>query len=175
MASFDCLDAEATQSGFADLIGIKQPTVFARVKSGLLRPGESYWQWLLAYTEELREQAAGRNNQEGFKEARTEDMKATAAMKVLALHEKTGGLIVREDAHALLAAWAGFAGREYSAAVDRMIADIEGQLDVKVPPEVREKHAATAIRRIRDYGREPTRDSGGSGGDVSTAGASEHD
>lgn len=166
MASFECLEAEATQSGFAGLVGVSQPSVSKRVKSGLLTPGDSYWQWLLEYVEELRRQASGRNDQEGFQEARTEDMKATAAMKRLSLHEKAGNLIVKAEAHALLANWASFAVREYSAAVSRLVADIESQCGVTVPPEVIEKHAATAIRRVGDYGRSPGVSGVGSGGDL---------
>ncbi len=170
MASFECLEAEATQSGFAGLVGISQPAVFQRVKSGVLEAGGSYWDWLLAYTEELRKQASGRNDQEGFQAARVDDMKATAAMKRLSLHEKAGNLIVKPEAHALLANWASFAVREYSAGVSRMVADIESQCGITVPPEVIEKHAATAIRRVGDYGRSPEVSGGGSGGDLSTEG-----
>ncbi|MGB0468562.1 MAG: hypothetical protein ACPGF7_13670 [Pontibacterium sp.] len=162
---FECLNEAANQTGFAGLVGVSQQAISARVRDGELPRDGTYGEWLDIYLTRLRDEASGRGgDDEGeLRRARTEDMQASAALKRLQFNEKAGELIVRAEAHAFLASWATFSSREFSGAVDRLIADIESQFGVTVPPEVREKHAATAISRIRDYGLQPgeSRDGGG--------------
>ena len=54
------LDSRATQRQFGLLVGITQGAVGAAVAEGILTPGQSYREWLLAYCKRLREMAAGR-------------------------------------------------------------------------------------------------------------------
>lgn len=54
------LEAKATQQTFATLVGVTRSAVVAAVSEGILTPGESYKEWLLAYCKRLREMAAGR-------------------------------------------------------------------------------------------------------------------
>lgn len=168
---FDCLEKEATQTGFAGLVGVSQQAISARVRDGELLRGGSYAEWLDVYLTRLRDEASGRggDDEAELRRARTEDMQAAAALKRLQFNEKAGELVVRADAHALLASWATFSSREFAGAIDRLIADIESQFSVTVPTEVREKHAATAISRIRDYGLQPGESRGGSSGAISAA------
>lgn len=53
-------DMETTQAKFGELVGISQPAVSDLVRAGVLSPGQTAGQWLLAYCSRLREQAAGR-------------------------------------------------------------------------------------------------------------------
>lgn len=54
------LDAPCTQEAFAQLVGISQPAVSELLTRGILVPGQPVREWLLRYTANLREQAAGR-------------------------------------------------------------------------------------------------------------------
>lgn len=54
------LDAPITQSDFAALVGISQPAVSELLTRGTLKAKQPARVWLLAYTSQLREQAAGR-------------------------------------------------------------------------------------------------------------------
>ena len=54
------LEAKATQQTFATLVGVTRSAVVAAVSEGILTPGQSYREWLLAYCKRLREMAAGR-------------------------------------------------------------------------------------------------------------------
>ena len=54
------LEAKATQQTFATLVGVTRSAVVAAVSEGILTPGQSYKEWLLAYCKRLREMAAGR-------------------------------------------------------------------------------------------------------------------
>lgn len=61
MINFDFLDQRATQSGFARLVGVSQPSIHYHVGRAL-HMGETYRTWLLAYCEHLRYEAAGRSD-----------------------------------------------------------------------------------------------------------------
>jgi phage terminase Nu1 subunit (DNA packaging protein) len=54
------LDAPILQVVFAQLVGITQPAVSDLLTRNVLKPGDTAGNWLLAYTKQLREQAAGR-------------------------------------------------------------------------------------------------------------------
>lgn len=54
------LDDPCTQAEFGALIGISQPAVSEHLSNGVLTAGASARQWLIEYTANLREQAAGR-------------------------------------------------------------------------------------------------------------------
>lgn len=52
--------APTTQAAFGDLVGISQPAVSGLVEREILAPGGTLKDWVRAYTEHLRVQAAGR-------------------------------------------------------------------------------------------------------------------
>lgn len=54
------LDLPCLQADFAALVGISQPAVSDLLKRGVLVADQPVSAWLLAYTHQLREQAAGR-------------------------------------------------------------------------------------------------------------------
>lgn len=56
---------QLTQAEFGELVGISQQAVSALVQAGVLDSGAPWRQWLRAYCERLREQAAGRLGAEG--------------------------------------------------------------------------------------------------------------
>lgn len=60
------LGASGTQEEFAELVGISQPAVSMLAARGILAPGSSLGDWLLAYCEHLRGIAAGRGGDGGL-------------------------------------------------------------------------------------------------------------
>lgn len=54
------LSDKANQSTFAKIVGISQPTVHKHAKRLGLVPGQTYAEWILAYTDRLRKEASGR-------------------------------------------------------------------------------------------------------------------
>lgn len=54
------LNDQANQSVFAKIVGISQPTVHKHAKRLGLIPGQTYAEWILAYTNQLRTEASGR-------------------------------------------------------------------------------------------------------------------
>lgn len=59
-----------TQADFGSIVGITQPAVSDLQSRGVLAPGATAGVWLLAYTEHLREMAAGRGGEGSFELAR---------------------------------------------------------------------------------------------------------
>jgi phage terminase Nu1 subunit (DNA packaging protein) len=55
-----------SQGAFAAIVGISQPRVSNYVAEGVLKPGGTVIEWLLAYCHRLREQAAGRAGEGGL-------------------------------------------------------------------------------------------------------------
>ena len=56
----DSLSRALSQAEFGELVGIGQPAVSGLHRRGVLRGGVTGAEWLLAYCEHLREEAAGR-------------------------------------------------------------------------------------------------------------------
>ena len=114
-----------------------------------------------------------RDKQSELASAKTDEARANAAMKTLQYHEKIGTLIVKDDAFKLLKNWAAYANRQYRQSFDRFTEELSSQCNVEVPPNLREKHAAAASERVRDYALKLGADSSGSGGDVQPAEATD--
>ena len=60
MKVIPCLYAPISQAEFAALIGVSEARVSQLVSEGVIVRGDSGHEWLLAYCERLRDQAAGR-------------------------------------------------------------------------------------------------------------------
>lgn len=58
------LGEKVTQAEFGDAVGVGQPTVSRLISDGVLIASGTFGQWLAAYCERLREQAAGRLGEE---------------------------------------------------------------------------------------------------------------
>lgn len=54
------LDAHISQAEFAQMVGVSEASISKRVSEGILQRGDNAHAWLVAYTEHLRDQAAGR-------------------------------------------------------------------------------------------------------------------
>ena len=90
MSSVIDLDAAATQSGFADLVGCTKQAINKRVEKGLLSRGGTYREWLKVYIDDLRSEAAGRGGdaQKTLTEQRIEEStEKTLALRLANLKE----------------------------------------------------------------------------------------
>lgn len=58
------LEQVITQAEFAEIVGVSEARVSQLVADGVITRGETAAQWLVAYCERLRDQAAGRAGQE---------------------------------------------------------------------------------------------------------------
>lgn len=144
------LNAAATASGFARLVGISQPAVSGHVRDGNLPRGGSFAEWLHAYCDHLRKYAAGRGGerQKDLNEAKTEEALAKAAMTRLSYNERLGNVVAAEDVARVLTEWAAYANREYRGATARLKQSIESEHGVTLADETLSNVIEPAIERI---------------------------
>jgi phage terminase Nu1 subunit (DNA packaging protein) len=89
------LAEKATQGRFGLLVGVSQQAISERVNAGVLAEGGTFRDWLLAYCDRLRLEAAGRSgdDNQSLTRARTREAEASANLKQLQILEKTGALV----------------------------------------------------------------------------------
>lgn len=78
MKALDALDQVVAQAEFAQMIGVSEARVSQLMSEGWLARGETAANWLLAYCDRLRDQAAGRL---GFTEGGLDPAQENAALK----------------------------------------------------------------------------------------------
>ena len=165
------LDQPATQTGFAQLIGMSQQAVSKQVEKGVLIPGKTNREWLHDYCDRLRDEAAGRggNDQETLTRARTRAEVAPAQLKELQFHKEVGDLIPVSEIEPLLDSWAVTARSETTHAVEKIIAAIQSQHGIEVEQDLIDEQLGAAFAAIADYPKQLVGDSVEGGEEVEAA------
>ncbi len=162
------LDIGATQQAFADLVGVSQQAISKQVEKGVLRPGQTMRQWLLAYCEHLRDQAAGRggDDQANLTRARAEEAQMKTANLRLDYNMKLGAVVVAKDAADAIGDWCRFANREYLQGLNNIVLEIQSAHNITVDNELVERIAHPTIERIKGHADKLGRDLVAGEGDV---------
>ncbi len=166
------LDARATQSRFALIVGISQPAVAKLLGKGILPKGGTYRDWLLAYCERLRKEASGRgaDNQELLTQARIDESRENALSKRLDRYEKTGLLVALPHVKAVLSAWAQQVRMNVENAGEKIFDRISAEHDLTLNDELIREPLRVALRNASSVARElGLSDDFGSGADDSAA------
>jgi len=132
----DKLDTKATQTGFGELVGTSQQAISKHVDSGKLIKDGTYRDWIIAYCERLREEAAGRagDDQKSLTRARTQDAIASTDLKLLQIKEKSGELVPVAEVEPLLVAMFTAARTELLSLPDKLTNELKALYDVDVDP-----------------------------------------
>lgn len=138
------LGAVISQAEFAKAVGISEARVSVLVGDGLLARGQTAHEWLLAYCERLREQAAGRVG-EGYGLDLVQERAALARAQREAQELKNA---VSRGEFAPIGALADVLALASSAIVDRLD-QLDGQLR-KACPELPEDARQVVLRLIAD-------------------------
>lgn len=136
-------DAPVSQAEFAQLIGVSEARVSQLLSENVLTRGETAHEWLLAYCERLRDQAAGRSGLGGT------DLVMERAL--LTRSQREAQDLKNDVAKGLFApvgVLADVLGSASSAVVDRMD-QLEGQMR-KACPELPEEAKAVMLRVMGD-------------------------
>lgn len=165
------LNAKASQTAFARLVGVSQQAISKQIEKGNLSEGATFGEWLTEYCDQLRDQAAGRGGegQVDVAQATYEEKKTKTALMRLDYHEKLENTINKEEAYSFLADWSMYSLRQFRQSFERLRDDMNNQLEIELPPEMVEKHAGAAIERVRDYALKLGGSDGESGGAVQPA------
>lgn len=138
------LDAPIKQVDFAQLVGITQPAVSDLLTRGVLKPNDSLRTWLLAYTKQLREQAAGRGADGELaanRAALTHTNNEMAQIKLKRLRGQFAAVNVIEQ---ILA----FVGKQIASALEPLPARIKMLVPQLTPDDV--KAIEAAITEVRN-------------------------
>lgn len=122
------LDQQVTQAEFAQIIGVSEARVSQMIAEGVIRRGETLAEWLLAYCERLRDQAAGRMGE-------TMGVDLVQERALLAREQREGQRIknaVARKEYASVGLLADVLGMASSAVVDRFD-QLEGALKKSCP------------------------------------------
>lgn len=135
---------------FAGLVGVSQPAISEKVSSGVLRDGGTIGEWLLAYCERLRLEAAGRggDDQASLTKARTREAEASADLKLLQIKEKAGELIPLADIEPALTAMITAARQELLTLPDKLANELRALHGVEVDAGLIEERIHAALEHL---------------------------
>jgi len=164
------LNQKATQKLLASIVGISQPAVSEFVKKGVLIPGDTIGQWIIDYSANLRDQAAGRggDDQVNLSKQRAKESVVKTAMLSLEYNEKVGALIPADEAASIITDWCASANREYQAGLLKLVGEIQSTYKINVDNKLVENIASPTFKRIKDHAADISRDFDPSSGDVLT-------
>jgi len=156
MNEFECLDEKANQSSFGRLVGIRQPSVKDFIDKGVLIPGQTLKEWLLQYSQRMRDQAAGRggNDQVNLTRARSDEAVMKTAKMRLEYSREIGVLIYTKDAADAINDWCRFGNREWSQGTHRLVSEIQNKHGIEVDNELVESIVGPTTERIKDHAGE---------------------
>lgn len=107
----------------------------------------------VGYIRYLRSIASGRggDQQEVLAEARTEEARVKAALGRLDYQERLGRIIGTQDAERALMDWAGYASREYSSGMEKLVLEIEHGYKVSIDRNMVEESVRTTSEGIKRH------------------------
>lgn len=146
------LNARATQVRFAQLVGVSQQAISERVAAGVLPAGGTLGDWLLAYCERLRTEAAGRggDDQAALTRARTREAEASAQLKELQIMERAGQLVPGDEIEPQLQAMVTAARTELLALPDALAQELRALYGVEIDASLIEERIHVALAHLAD-------------------------
>ena len=159
MSDFKCLDAKATPTKFALLVGVSQQAISERKNRSALKDGGTLLEWLRQYCNAIREEAAGRSgdDQKNLTQARTEaEIMKSAKLRIEYLRE-INAVILTEDAAAVLTQWARQSNQDYAQGFHQLVSEIQSKHNIKVDKELVENIVCTTTERIEGYAEKLSR------------------
>lgn len=152
------LDDPITQVEFAALVGISKQAVSAHVKAGVLPEAATGREWLKAYCQRLRLEAAGRTPSDARERrdfAIARQAEAKAALDERELYRQDALILDIETVRQAMTEWITLGKNEFLSTVDRMITGIESEHGITIDREQLQPDIDAALRAIGDYQFEP--------------------
>ncbi|MFA0812678.1 hypothetical protein [Microbulbifer epialgicus] len=154
MAGDISLDDQATQSGFARLVGASQPAIAKHVQAGVLTQGASFKVWLQEYCERLRTEAAGRQVSDARNcrdMAQAIESEANAQLKMRELYKQDQLILDIESVRKAMVEWSTIGKNEFLGAVESILIAIESQHAITIDREPLQPNIDTALKAISSY------------------------
>jgi len=145
---------QANQTAFARMLGMSQQAVSKLKANGIIRDGGTFSEWLTAYVERLRSEAAGREQDERLSAARIRQTEMDANLKELEYLRECEKIIYREDLQPALDALVSAIQFNVLAAQDRIIEGIESKYSVQLDDESVSGPLRNALSAVAESARE---------------------
>ncbi|WP_444923464.1 hypothetical protein ACJJH9_16935 [Microbulbifer sp. DLAB2-AF] len=172
MAGDISLDDQASQSGFARLVGASQPAIAKHYKAEVFTVGASYKVWLHEYCERLRTEAAGRQANEARNRrdmAQAVESEANAQLKMRELYRQDQLILDIESVRKAMVEWSTIGKNEFIGAVESIVIAIESQHAITVDREPLQPNIDAALKAIGSYEIESEEAGGGGAPGLDTA------
>ena len=164
-------DLKASQTTFAMMVGVSQQAISQLKSKGVLIEGGTYADWLIAYLERLRTEAAGREQDQRLADVRIRETEMSANLKELEYLKQLGKIILVDDISPLLNSFCSAVQFNVMAAQERIIEAIESKHSITVDDDDIGKPLRTALESVISGSREfITRLSASSDGDETADG-----
>ncbi|WP_444890031.1 hypothetical protein [Microbulbifer sp. DLAB2-AA] len=154
MAGDISLDEQATQSGFARLVGASQPAIAKHYKAQLFTEGASFRVWLQEYCERLRTEAAGRQVSDARSRrdmAQAIESEVNAQMKMRELYKDDQLILDIESVRKAMVEWSTIGKNEFLGAVESIVIAIESQHAITIDREPLQPNIDAALKAIGSY------------------------
>lgn len=145
---------EAKQTKFASLVGVSQQAISTLVTREILLKGGTYAEWLFAYCDRLRTEAAGRDQDDRLSAARIRETEMNANLKEIEYLKQRGEIIVRDDIQPLLDNFTSAVSFNVMAAKERIIEGIESAHNVTLDDESVSKPLRDALASVASSAEE---------------------
>jgi hypothetical protein len=147
-------DMKASQTTFAMFVGISQQAVSQLKIKGVLPDGGTYADWLFAYLERLRSEAAGREQDSRLSDVRIRETEMSANLKELEYARQLNQIILVSDIAPLLTAFFSAVQFNVMAAQERIIEAIESKHNITVDDDDISKPLRAALESVSGSARE---------------------
>jgi hypothetical protein len=146
MTDFNINDV-ANQTGFAALLNVSQQTISKQYKKGVLYNGGTYREWLVQYTNHLRDEAAGRGGdaQQILTRARIEETLENTAVKRQQRLKDANTLLDKEDTILLVTEMTGQVRGHVMAAGDEIIEELISRYKLELDDDIVLKPLRSAL------------------------------
>ncbi|TQV85203.1 hypothetical protein FKG94_03160 [Exilibacterium tricleocarpae] len=139
---------KAVQTRFAQFVGISQQAVSQLKDKGVLAEGGTYREWLLAYVERLRTEAAGRDQGDRLSSARIRETEMSANLKEIEYMDRMKLVVWREDIAPLLENLCLSIQSQVMNAKDKIIEAIESKHALTLDDDSVDKHLRAALDAV---------------------------
>jgi hypothetical protein len=166
------LDDQATQLGFARLVGATQPAIAKHYKAEVFTVGASFRVWLHEYCERLRTEAAGRQANEARNRrdmAQAVESEANAQLKMRELYRQDQLILDIESVRKAMVEWSTIGKNEFLGAVESIVIAIESQHAITIDREPLQPNIDAALKAIGSYEIESEEVGGGGAPGLDTA------
>lgn len=142
----------ASQTAFAELVGVTQQAIAMKVKEGLLPRGGSYAEWLAIYCDRLRMEAAGRAGeaQQRLTEARIDEARENTAEKRQRRLKDAGNLLQRSDVEVILLELPVMTRQEVTITGEQIEEALQAKYSIELTDDDIKEPLRSALGRIAD-------------------------